>query len=124
RGAGAERILLLGLRLANELLDAPLHPDLAGRVMADSSLAPLLAQIRADLFNDPGPALSILRSALFHLRARERWSDRLLYVVRLAASPNVDDWSLVPLPAALSFLYLPLRAVRLAAKYGLRRGRR
>jgi hypothetical protein len=123
RRVGAERILLLGLRLAGDLLEAPIPLEVAQRTQSDASLTPLVAQVRANLFLEPAPTPGILETALFHLGARERWRDRLMYVLRFATSPNIEDWTLVQLPAGLSFLYLPLRAARLAAKYGLRGGR-
>jgi len=125
RGTGTERILLLGLFLASDLLGAALPEELGPRVQTDPAVRSLAAQVRRELFDEnvdwedhPERGLAL---RLFHLRARERLRDRLRYCIRLATTPSVGEWELLRLPAVLSFLYAPFRPFRLAAKYGLGR---
>jgi len=51
-----------------------------------------------------------------HLSLLERPWDRLRCVANIVLVPKPADRNFVRLPAALSFLYYPLRAVRLIAK--------
>jgi hypothetical protein len=50
------------------------------------------------------------------LRLRERPSDRLRLVSRLAFTPSVNEWQLVRLPGALFPLYRAVRMYRLAGR--------
>lgn len=76
------RMLLLGLRLARDLLGAPLPPEIARAVAADQPAGELAALATAWLFGEDAP--SELEQARFYLRARERWWDRLQYTPELA----------------------------------------
>jgi hypothetical protein len=115
RRLGAGRILLLGLILAADLLQAPLPADVLAQVRADGVVERLAGQVRAALFqeSDGGGGLP------FFLRTRERFRDKLACCARLALMPNEEDYACLPLPAILSSLYYPLHAVRVAGKFGL-----
>ena len=63
---------------------------------------------------------AIARAGSFHMRARERWSDKARYFVRLAITPGVEDWQFAELPGGLDFLYPALRVPRLLRKYWMR----
>jgi hypothetical protein len=55
------------------------------------------------------------RSFWFHVRARERWRDRLPYLIhtlRLAIVPSQLDRGFVSLPKPFSWLYYVVRPVR------------
>src|SRR5207244_1068830 len=69
RSLGVERIMLLGLRLAAELLDVPLPEDVACRARDDRVVGALAAQVRATLFRRmPTGSSHSWESRLFHLR--------------------------------------------------------
>jgi len=121
RELGSERMLFLGLFLANDLLGAPLPGPVLQRVRADSSVKALAAQVCERLFREASsPPPGVLETSLFHLRTRERLQDRVLYCIRLVMSPTEYDWAALPLPEALSFFYYILRPIRLlTGKYGL-----
>ncbi len=124
RSLGVERIVLLGLRLAAELLDVPLPEDVACRARDDRAVGALAAQVRATLFRRmPTGSSHSWESRLFHLRTRERWRDRLRYCARVALTPTAGDWAWVRLPDALYPLYYVARPIRLIAKYGPRGSR-
>ncbi|MBV9851365.1 MAG: nucleotidyltransferase family protein [Armatimonadetes bacterium] len=75
KGLGCERVLWLGLALAQDLLGiAP--PD---SLRSDTSpvVSALAAQVRRQFFEGPGRPLD---RSLFHLRVRDRMQDRLPYV--------------------------------------------
>jgi hypothetical protein len=121
---GGERMVLLGLVLARDLLGAELPEEIARRTRRDPALESLAARVRSRLFRETGRPPGIVETALFHLQARERIRDRLRYCARLALTPTVRDLGVLPLPPFLSFVYYPLRPIRLAGTYaaqGLRR---
>ncbi len=121
RALGVERIVLLGLRLAAELLDAPLTDRVARRVRDDRTVRALAAHVRTTLFSRvPATSPDPWELRLFHLRARERWRDRLRYGARVALTPTAGDWAWLQLPDALYPLYYVTRSIRLVAKYGAR----
>src|SRR5438309_1209212 len=120
-GPGAPRMVLLALRLARDLLDAPLPDTVARRAEADGAVARLAAQVQSALFrHTPGPPRDRAELSPFHLRAQERWRDRLRYCARVALTPTPGDWAWLRLPDALYALYYVVRPIRLAVTYGAR----
>lgn len=121
RELGGERMLFLGLCLADDLLGAPLPDVVLQRVRTDPSVKPLAARVRERFFREVyNPPPGTIETTLFHLRARERLRDRVLYCVRLAMIPTEYDWAALPLPRSLSFFYYVIRPIRLlTGKYGL-----
>jgi hypothetical protein len=118
RGLHCERLLLLGLLLAHDVLQAPVPQRLLRRARAAATVRALAAAVIRRLPHDGGvPALG-LRNALFQLRARERLRDGVRYALSLALTPTVADWTAVRAPASLSFVHYLLRPLRLAGKYG------
>lgn len=121
---GVRRLLDLGLRLARDVLDARLPAHVTTRVDEDAVVGTLSARTQAGWRARPETWPGTWESIRFHLRARERWRDRLRYCVGVATTTTPGDWTSVVLPSGLFPLYYPLRAVRLAAKYGGIAGRR
>ncbi len=119
RQLGAERMLLLGLYLANDVLQAALPEEIGRRLKASPTIRALTVQVRGQLFRQAHELLGIVQRFLFRLRTRERLGDGLRYCLRLGTTPTEDDWSFVSLPESLSGLYSALRPLRLARKYGL-----
>lgn len=120
RSYGAERVLLLGVYLAHTLLDAPAPDSVVARAARDPAVPTLAGEVLETLCASPPQERSLLASARFHLRARERRRDRLRSCLLLACSPTLGDWALGPLPRQLSFLYYLIRPLRLAVTYGAR----
>jgi hypothetical protein len=121
---GAQRLLGLGLRLARDVLGAPLPPEVAARVDEDVVVRALSMRVQDDWCARPETWPGTWESMRFDLRARERWRDRLRYCVSVATTTTPGDWTTLTLPSALFAVYYPLRAIRLAAKYGGMAGRR
>jgi hypothetical protein len=115
---GSERMLFLGLSIAHDLLCVALPREVLESVRADPAVATLAGQVYQRLFSDQHALTGDLERCLFHLKARERFRDRLLYCLRLAMTTTPEDWALVPLPSSLFPLYYVLRPIRLAGKYG------
>lgn len=116
RANGLERMLRLGLRLAVELLGAPLPDDVRRRAFGDEDVRALSDSVRARLFDGtehrPAGFLSNIR---FNLRARGRLRDRLRYY-GFILSPTDGDIASLRLPAPMAFAYYLVRPFRLLAK--------
>jgi hypothetical protein len=146
---GGLRMLHLGLRLAQDLLQAPLPRDVAASAQADVAAIALARRVHNWYLHDVQPEVSQASGAhpaggvenwylhdappqaplhtglwRFHLQAKERPADRARYVVRLALTPTAGDWRAVPLPSALFPLYFLIRPFRLLVAYGVDRLRR
>jgi hypothetical protein len=115
---GGERMLFLGLLLVDELQGAVLPEVVLQRVRADRVAASLAEQVLGRLLHDVDAPPADLEASLFHLKARERWMDRVRYCVRLAVTTTPGDWALVRLPSSLFPLYYVLRPIRLVGTYG------
>jgi hypothetical protein len=109
REQGILRILILALLLARDLLRTAL-PAMVERALAEDDVAlRLAAQARAELFQRTRPVPSILALSRFRFLMRERWRDRLRYVLRTVTTPRTIHFKMVRLPPALFFLYVPLK---------------
>ncbi len=110
------RMLLLGLLLAAELLDAPLPPDLERRARGDSQVMRLLGLAPQWLFRPPeGPQWSVLRE-YFTFALRERIRDRVPFLLSLAARSmqlSERDHALVNLSPRARYLYYVVRPFRI-----------
>ncbi len=118
-----ERILLLGLRLAVDLMAAPLSAEMLQVVRANEPVNALAAKIRHRLGSADGQVFGLIEHELLYPRMRERWRDRIpysVYVLRQSARLRAQDKALMPVPAYLSMLYYSLRVIRLISTYGLR----
>ena len=120
RMIGSLRMVLLGLRLAGSILEAPLPKSVLQNIESDQAVRILAAQVTARLFSPWDQSGRIVRDGIFHMQARERWQDRARYLSRLITTPGVEDWQLVDLPSSLAFLYPILRFPRLLRKYWMR----
>ena len=115
---GCERMLFLGLYLANDLLEAPLPEDVLHRVRASRAVESLAAQVRERLFRQSPARRGVLQRLFFRFRMREGLRDGLRYCLRLATSPTETEWGLLRLPAPLEPLYSVLRPFRLVWEHG------
>ncbi|MGB8509120.1 MAG: nucleotidyltransferase family protein [Pyrinomonadaceae bacterium] len=110
-----ERMLLLGLRLSHELLDAPLPDELRDAAYSEREVASLAAQVYARLFENEYRPAGLLENLRFNLRARKKMADKVRYL-SFVVTPTDGDLAVVNLPSKLSFLYYLLRPVRLLLK--------
>lgn len=117
--SGSERITLLGLCLANDLLGAGLPERVARKVRDEPAVKWLARQVEIKLFQEPSRPPRPFDGLRFRLRARERWRDRVFYCLRRAITTTADDWAFFPLPDSLFPLYYPLRPIRLVGKCGV-----
>jgi len=117
---GSRRILCLGLKLAHDLLEAELPPDLLKLVKGDSAVNNAAERIQQQLFKTSAGPAGIFDEARFLVSLRERRRDRIRSSLRLAATPRSYDWMSVSLPASFWFLYYLIRPLRLLGKHGRR----
>jgi hypothetical protein len=117
------RMLLLGLLLANTLLDAELPESILGEARADSEVQVLAAEVNRRLFSENLGAHELFEGSArwwFHFRMMERLRDRLRYVIHRATTPTLSDWEIVEMPRVLFPCYPLLRPIRLGRKFGRR----
>jgi len=111
--ADSERMFLLGLRLAEKLLDANLPPEVKRRCEADKRLESLTLDVVEHLFNGPEhvPATS---SEIFkyNLGVRKSFTARTRYVAHMLR-PTDGDVAARSLPSGLGFAYYLIRPFRL-----------
>jgi hypothetical protein len=111
--AGAERMFLLGVHLAERLLDAPLPAEVKQRCASDPRLASLADNIIEHLFNGPTHVPATSREIFkYNLGVRKTLSSRaryLLYIFR----PTDSDLGSHSLPPSLNFAYYLTRPFRL-----------
>jgi Uncharacterised nucleotidyltransferase len=118
RELGIARLLGVTLLLANKLLAAPI-PQPARSFTGDSA-ADLVEEIQAHIVHEEAFDVESLRYFRLMLRLRERRSDRLRFLARLALTPGPNEWKAVSLPAPLFPLYRLVRLVRIAARMARR----
>ncbi len=125
REHGSLRTLLLGLVLAQAMLDAALPETVQEAIDRDPVLEVLAARmgqrLRGEGLPDASPVWSAWRTARLHLAALTRPSHRLHYLRRLLGdlvTPNERDGAAFPLPERLAWARRPLRPLRLIWEYG------
>lgn len=111
--ADSERMFLLGLHLADKLLDAPLPPNVQRLCAADARLESLSNDVVNQLFNGP-THVPATPSEIFkyNIGVRKSLSARARYFVHMLR-PTDSDFDSHTLPRQLSFAYYLLRPFRL-----------
>ena len=80
---GVERMVALGLFLANDFLGTALSDDLLRRVHADRIVKSLATRIREQFFFETNSRFGAVKKSFFYLNVRERWRDKVQYSYRL-----------------------------------------
>jgi hypothetical protein len=111
--ADNERMFLLGLYLAEKLLDAPLPPEVKQRYNADERLKLLAGNVVKQIFDGtthvPATSREIFK---YNIGVRKTLSARARYVVHMLR-PTDSDLGARSLPSSLSFAYYLIRPFRL-----------
>jgi hypothetical protein len=131
RDHGGLRQLLLGLRLAHDVLGSSVPSVASAWIERDPAVIRLANELRGRLFTvaDPGThqgSYGYLEGGWLYARTRERIRDRvplLLDMARHIITPTERDRAVIALPAGLVWGYYVLRPFRLAARWGTRRPR-
>jgi len=118
------RVLLLGLALASDVLEAKLPPEVTRSIASDESVEAIGAQVREKLFDPQGAGPGLADVGPFLLRLRSHKRSRVLAILEVLFVPSLADWKFVHLPDALFPLYYLVRPFRLASDALSRRQRR
>jgi len=115
RQSGIFRQVGLGLLLAEDLIGIVLPAYVHDQINQDPVAKQLESQIIAGLFTNTGSS-TLVGNYRFYVTTRERWQDRLRYMLELIFLPEAPDWGLISLPENLSFLYYLIRPLRLTGR--------
>jgi Uncharacterised nucleotidyltransferase len=118
--AGAERMVRVGLLLAERSLGVAIPKDMKNEVQRDSACLRLVRQIETWLPYAGFRAPSILPRAFFRFAIRGNAIAGLAYLARLSLSTTEEDWSSDSSAPRLRWTEILRRPFRLAKKY--RRG--
>jgi hypothetical protein len=114
--ADNERMLLLGLHLAQKLLHTNLPPEVQQRCAADAHLESLAATIIEHLFNGPAHVPATSREIFkYNLRVRKSLTARARYLVHVLR-PTDSDLGTQRVPERFTFAYYLTRPFRLLFK--------
>jgi hypothetical protein len=108
----SERMLLVGLCLATDLLGAPLPQKVLQRIRDDSSVRTFANEIERQLFRERTEPFD----DLFAYRVKEHARDRVGAALWYVTIPKPEDYETLPLPAPLIKLYYVVRPVRVATR--------
>lgn len=124
--SGTQRMLLLGLLLAEDVLGARLPETVSQQARADRVCQALAKQVYQRLLGqiEPLPEKFSLEKFLFHIRVMEQQQDRVKYIARVLAQysivpiwkilrPTANDQKFLPLPEFLHFFYYFIKPLRL-----------
>jgi hypothetical protein len=115
---GGERMLNVGLRLAADVLGAPLPENVAAIVRSDRAAGLLVGQIMPWLPAAGSAPPGIFARAIFRMRMRGGIFSGPAYLFRLSFSPTEEDWIEGARNKRHWFLDALGRPFRLARKYG------
>jgi hypothetical protein len=110
-------MLLLGLGLAAELLEAPLPPEVVEALAGDPLVAELQQAVRERMLHQRSTDFPFSERLRFDLAVRERRRDRVAYALTRILMPTRED--LTATPPALRLLRVPRRLLRLGRRYVL-----
>jgi hypothetical protein len=117
---GVRRMLLLGLLLAHDLLDARVPPLVLRRARADATVVRLAAQVPGYMVQEPGNAEGdSLATDIFRYHLRERMRDRLRFIVYRVTTPSrPESWSSVQIGTHNFAVHSLVRPFQLIGKAG------
>ena len=114
------RLVRLGLRVAHELLDAPLPRAIATDGSGDETTTRLAAAVYARLWGAGSTRPVAGRSDPhlgYHVRAQDSVVGRLRFLYHVTMLPTPAEWAQLRLPDWLVPAYRVARPLRLAGKY-------
>jgi hypothetical protein len=117
RQLGVRRMLLLGVALAERVLDAAVPPLIARALDDDPAARRLAVDVERWLLFESRPVPALAERVSFDVSVRERRRDRVRYLGRRLFTPTHRDLGAARLPRSLSFVYPALRWARLGGGY-------
>jgi Uncharacterised nucleotidyltransferase len=113
QAARSRRSLLLGLRLAHDLMNAEIPPEFSAAVRADPAVKRLARLAIRAMLRNQGDRAGLAQGIIIPLQSIETAHDKFRYLARRALTPTLEDWDAMPLPAPLFPLYYLTRPFRL-----------
>ncbi len=113
------RLFLLGLFLAHDLCGLSLPQDILDRAQKDTNVRWLACKVCEQYQGISDPSTGVLRRAAFRIRSRDKMSEGVAHLLRLALSPTESDRQKVRLPHFLAPAYAFVRPWRLLRQYGV-----
>ncbi len=118
-----ERMVHLGLALADGLSQSPMPAEIRKRVREDREAVSVAREVEHRTLSRNLAGASTGGRLRFRRRMVQGTLAGWRYSLRLAVIPAEEDWEMVQLPGPLAPLYLVLRPLRLLHKYGWARRR-
>jgi len=118
--SGCQRTLFIGLHLAKTLLKASVPDSVWAAIQRDKVAVSMAVTLEKQMFaarSDSHHAPVGWSKDWFHIRTKERWHEKLVYLGYLASwifQPSDADRKWIRLPRLLRWLYVFLRPVRVA----------
>ena len=117
RAHHAERMLFLGVSLTHTVFGTGLPENILRRLAEDKAVMSLNKQVCQTLVHTS--ETGEVTAHAFLIRTRERWIDKVRYILRFILTPTSEEWSLVRLPKIFFPLYSVLRVARGFLKIGV-----
>ncbi|QLE55803.1 nucleotidyltransferase family protein [Nostoc sp. TCL26-01] len=123
-----ERMLLLGLCLAQNLQNINLPAEIQQKIRNHPMIEVLVAEVKQRLFSEIDQPVDVIERSFwswrlaFHFRIMESLKHKILlciFILQFAMTPKDKDYVVLPLPSWLSGLYYVIRPIRLIVKFGL-----
>ena len=115
---GCRRMWLLGLSLANEILEAPLPPAISAQIKSDRTVVALSRRVQMNLPLGNEWAPGAPERLFFRMRSHENALDGVRQCFRMATQPTEQDWRAHEFPAWAWPVYTLLRPWRLLRNHG------
>jgi Uncharacterised nucleotidyltransferase len=112
---GAMRMVLLGLRIARELIGTPLPEEILSKIASDRAVPQLALRVVKQFYAGAGSCPGPIQRFGMRIQMRGDALCGLGYAFRLATKPTEQDWEAVRLPRVLTPLYAlvhPFRRLR------------
>ena len=114
---GSRRMVVLGLYLASQLLQAKVSESVLRHARADRALKALACRVIDQMFADADDKMAASNQLAIALASMERRRDRIRYWAYRAITPTMGDWGFLPLPRMLYPAYVFIRPFRFVAMY-------
>jgi hypothetical protein len=114
---GSRRMVVLGLYLASQLLQANVPESVLRHARADRDLRALACRVIDQMFADADDKTAASNQLAIALASMERRRDRIRYWAYRAVTPTMGDWEFLPLPRMLYPAYVFIRPLRFVAMY-------
>ena len=115
---GVKRIVLLGILITHEFLGTNINEEVLRLINADSRVRILENQVASKYLENDYIGSKAFEIPLFHLRIRERFSDKVRYCTYMG-NPSSKDWVTFPSIPSNSVILFILRPLRLIFEHGL-----